>query len=180
MFYAGIDYSMSSPSITVGPSKDFKKCKTFFYTDKSKLEGVHQHHIYGIMKLPYEHEMERFSNITEWAMSILKQFKVTEVCIEGYSMGSKGRVFGIAENTGLLKYMMWKNNIKYHTPAPTSVKKDFCGKGNAGKDLMYEAFVEKTNVDLVAIFNQKPDSNPISDIADSYAMLCYGIDHYFS
>jgi Holliday junction resolvasome RuvABC endonuclease subunit len=177
--YAGIDYSMSSPSITVGPSKDFKKCKTFFYTSKKKLEGVHQHHIYGILVQPYEHEMERFSNITEWAMSILRQFKVTEVCIENYSMGSKGKVFHIAENTGLLKYTMWKNNIKYYTPAPTSVKKQFCGKGNAGKDIMHEAFVEQTKIDLTEVFHQKADSNPVSDIVDSYAMLCYGIDNYF-
>ena len=179
MFYAGIDYSMTSPAITVGPSKDFSKCKTFFYNKSKKFGGVHQHNIYGIISFPYEHEMERFGNITAWAMSILKKFKVSEVCLEGYAMGASGKVFNIAENTGILKHAMYSNNIKYYTPAPTQVKKYFCGKGNAGKGLMYQAFLDQTKIDLSIILNDKPENSPISDIVDSYAMLCYGIDHYF-
>ena len=130
------------------------------------------------MHLPYEHEQERFYNISEWAMSILERFKVTYVCLEGYSMGQKGTVFNIGENTGLLKQKMWQKNIKYCTPAPTAVKKYFTGKGNAKKEQMYECFLEMTGVDLVKILNQTPNKNPISDIVDSYAMLCYGIDNY--
>ena len=179
MFYAGIDYSMSSPSITVGNSKDFKKCKTFFYNSKKKHEGVHNNNIYGIIPFPYESEMERFCNIGDWAISILKKFKVTEVCLEGYAMGAKGRVFGIAENTGILKYKLYKSGIQFHTPAPTQVKKYFSGKGNANKEYMHEAFVEQTSIDLSIILNSKPTDSPISDIVDSYAMLCYGIDNYF-
>lgn len=179
MMYAGIDYSMSCPSITIGNSTDFKKCKTFFYTKKKKHEGAFPHNIYGMLENPYESEMERFDNISEWAMAIMKKFKVTDVCIEGYSMGSKGRVFNIAENAGLLKYKLWKQGITFHSPPPTTVKKFFSGKGNSGKEQMHEAFVEKTGVDIAKIFAQKEDSNPVSDIVDSYAMLSYGISHLF-
>lgn len=178
-YYAGIDYSIVSPSITVGATKDFKKCKTFFYNKSKKFEGVHPHNIYGIIPFPYEHEMERFKNITEWAISILKKFKVHEVCLEGYSMGSSGRVFNIAENTGILKCAIYELGIKYHTPAPTQVKKYFCGKGNAGKELMHEAFVEQTGIDITTFIKVSPEKSPVSDIVDSYAMLCYGIDNYF-
>ncbi len=83
MMYAGIDYSMSSPSITIGNSTDFSKSKSFFYTTKKKNEGKFGTNIYGMMAPPYEHEMERFHNISEWAMTILKKFNVTEACIEG-------------------------------------------------------------------------------------------------
>lgn len=178
MMIAGIDYSMSSPAITVGPSTNFSKCKSFFYTDKKKLEGKFGSNVYGMLKHPYEHEMERFDLISEWAMTILKKFNVQEVCLEGYAMGASGRVFHIAENTGLLKYKLWSNGIKYSTPAPTSVKKLFSGKGNSNKELMHEAFVKRTSVDLTDIMEVSADKNPISDIVDSYAMLCYGLDNF--
>lgn len=178
--YCGIDYSMTSPSLTVGPSKDFSKCKSFFYTTKKKHEGKFGTNIYGMMAPPYEHEMERFHNISEWAMAILTKFNVTEVCIEGYSMGSSnGRVFNIAENTGLIKWKMWNSGIKYHSAPPTTVKKYFTGKGNAKKDFMHLCFLERTGVNIADIFGQKEDSNPVSDIVDSHAMLCYGIDNHF-
>lgn len=178
MMYAGIDYSLSCPAITIGPSKDFGKCKSFYYTNKKKLEGKFDHGIFGMLALPYEHEMERIENISEWAMSILKKFKVSDACIEDYSFGSKGRVFHIAENAGLLKWKMWKAGIKYNSVPPTSAKKYFTGKGNSGKDVMHQSFVKETGVDISFIFGLKEDSNPVSDIVDSYAMLCYGIDNY--
>ena len=179
MLYAGIDYSMSCAAITIGSSKDFTKCKTFFYTTNKKFDGKFKHDIYGTLAFPYDHEIERFDNIAQWAMAVLKQFKVNEVCLEGYSMGSQGRIFAIAENTALLKYNMWKNDIQYHTPAPTAVKKDFSGKGNSNKDAMHTAFVDKTKISIADLMNKKTDASPVSDIVDSYAMLCYGIDHYF-
>jgi Holliday junction resolvasome RuvABC endonuclease subunit len=123
--------------------------------------------------------MERFYNISQWAMSILKKFSVQEVCLEGYAMGAKGRVFNIAENTALLKYHLWRANIKYHTPSPTTVKKYYTGKGNSGKTLMHDAFVERTGINLVQEFGQNAESNPVSDIVDSHAMLCYGFHTYF-
>lgn len=177
--YCGIDYSMSCPAITIGTKSDYTKCKSFFYTKKKKHEGKFDTNIFGMMELPYESQMERFHNIAEWTISILKEFKVSEACIEGYSMGSKGNVFNIGENTGIMKHVLWTNNINFYTPAPTQVKKEFSGKGNANKIIMHESFVEKTGINISSIFQQKPDSNPVSDIVDSYAMLEYGLKHHF-
>jgi len=178
--FAGIDYSMTSPAICVGSKLDFDSCKIFYYTTKIKLQGKTGTNIYGMMAPPYEHEMERYHNITEWAMSILLKFKVTEVCLEGYSMGSNGsRVFNIGENTGILKHTLWSKGIKYSTPAPTQVKKHFTGKGNANKDAMHQCFLDKTCVNIAELFGQKTDSNPVSDIVDSYAMFDYGMTNSF-
>ena len=179
-YFAGLDYSMTSPAITVGPSKDFKKCKTFYYTNDKKKVGNSSLGIYGMQQHPWETPEERFDLISEWALSILKKFKVTNACIEGYSMGSKGNISGICENGGLMKHKMWKNNIQFTTPAPTQIKKYFCGKGNGNKELMYDAFFEQTKISILddPLYNSlSKDSNPISDIVDSYALLCYCIDN---
>lgn len=178
--YAGIDYSMKCPAITIGNSKDFSKCKTFYYLDVKKFEGKMHHNIYGIMHFPYLHNTERYSNIADWIISILKRFKVHQVCMEGYAMGAKGQVFDIAENTGILKYKIWKENIDMFIAPPKTVKKHFTGNGNANKIIMFDTFLEKNkDYDLRKIFTQNADKNPISDIVDSYAMLCYGIDNNF-
>ena len=132
-----------------------------------------------MMNFPYETEIERFDLIARWAMSILSEFNVQQVCLEGYAMGAKGKVFGIAENTGILKHAMWKAGIQVFTPSPMTVKKYFTGKGNSNKIAMHETFVEKTGIVITEIFNQKADKSPTSDVVDSYAMLCYGIDNYF-
>lgn len=179
MNFAAIDFSMTSPAITVGTSKDFSKCKTFFYTTKKTLEGKYPNNIYGFLAPPHTHEMERFDNISEWIMSIIRTFKVTDVCIEDYAFAAKGRVFHIAENTGLLKWKLWKAGVKYTSAPPTTVKKYFTGKGNAKKDMMHACFYEQTGVNIAEMFEQKEDSNPVSDIVDSYAMICYGIDNIF-
>src|SRR5690554_4155496 len=142
MYFAGIDFSMSCPAITVGPSTDFKKCKSFFYSADKKLQVKYPHNIYGFIVSPYESQEERFDNLSEWAITILNQFKVTHVCLEGYAFGAKGTVFEIGENTGVLKHKMWKNNIKFITVPPMTVKKYFTGKGNSNKIAMHESFVE--------------------------------------
>lgn len=179
MFWAGIDFSMSSPAITVGYKQDFSTCKTFFYTPKAKYEGVFGSNIYGMMASPYEHQMERFDNLAIWTLTILQRFKVTEVCLEDYSYGSKGNVFNIGENTGIMKHLLWKNNIKYYTAAPTQIKKSFSGKGNANKEDMHEAFETETGLSVAKLLNAKAKDSPVSDIVDSYAVFKYGMEHHF-
>ena len=51
------------------------------------------------------------------------------------------------------------------------------GKGNADKDMMYEAFVKETNIDLKQIFDTEKVGNPISDIADSYFIQKVGYEN---
>ena len=173
--WAGIDYSMTCPAITIGNSTDYNKCKTFYYTTSKKFEGKFGSNIYGMMQLPFETQMERFDNIAQWAMSILTKFKILNICLEDYSMGSKGRVFHIAENTGILKYHIWKKDMNLITVAPTAAKKFFTDKVNSNKEAMHDAFELKTGVSIADIMGEEKDKSPVSDIVDSYAMLCYGL-----
>lgn len=175
-FVAGIDYSMSCPAIAIHPNKpikNFNDVRVFFYTKENKYNSSFGKNIHGMMHLDYESEMERFDNISEWALAILQKFNIKKVAIEGYSMGSKGVVFNIGENTGILKHKLWQNGIEFLTPAPTTVKKHFTGKGNAKKDAMLEMFQKRFDVDLKMILNYKRKSieSPIGDVVDSVAVV---------
>lgn len=177
MIIAGLDWSMTCPAICVyDTSKEFKfsNCQFFFYTNKAKYD-VSVGNVHGFMMSDWDNEQERFDNISEWALTILKKYNIKQVCLEGYSMGSSaGRVFNIAENIGLLKWKMWKAGIEFITPAPTQVKKHFTGKGNAKKELMYESLTAaQTDVKIVDLLKCKSGDSPVSDIVDSYAMVSF-------
>ncbi|MDX1532779.1 MAG: crossover junction endodeoxyribonuclease RuvC [Nitrosopumilaceae archaeon] len=180
---AGIDYSMSCPAICIHPIKpivNFNDCKVFFYTKETKYKSTFNKNILGIGHIPYESELERFDNISEWALAILQKYNVKQVAIEGYSMGSKGAVFNIGENTGILKHKLWQNDIEFITPAPTTVKKHFSGKGNAKKEAMLDAFDNRFDLDLRTILNytRKNIESPIGDVVDSVAVVDYLISNY--
>lgn len=180
MIYAGLDWSMSCPAICIYDNKKpftFANCKFFFYIDKKKFEQSYGN-IHGFKTELYGNEQERFDNISEWGLQILLKHNVKEVCLEGYSMGSSGRVFNIAENIGLLKHKMWVNKIKFITPAPTSVKKYFTGKGNSNKEAMYTALQSKAiDLDLETLLSSKSKDSPIADIVDSFAMIDFMLNN---
>ena len=169
----GIDYSLTSPAVCINDGD-----LTFYYlTNKKKLIGQMNENIFG-----YEHEewtdpIKRFKNISNFVFYVLGKHisptigfrSIDKIFIEGYSYGSKGQgLFQIAENCGLLKYRLQEMNLNYDTVVPSVVKKGATGKGNADKDMMYEAFKKETKLDLKKIFDTEKVGNPISDIADSY------------
>ena len=169
----GIDYSLTSPAVCINDGD-----LTFYYlTNKKKLIGQMNENIFG-----YEHEewtdpIKRFKNISNFVFCVLGKHisptigfrSIDKIFIEGYSYGSKGQgLFQIAENCGILKYRLQEMNLNYDTVVPSVVKKGATGKGNADKDMMYEAFKKETKLDLKKIFDTEKVGNPISDIADSY------------
>ena len=98
--------------------------------------------------------------------------------IEDYSMGSKGKVFHIAENTEVLQYNLWLKKIQYKKIPPTALKKWVTGKGNATKEVMYQQFLKEEKIDIFDLLGMtmpktgKIDS-PISDIVDSFFLCRY-------
>lgn len=121
---------------------------------------------------PYSKPIERYENIALWALSIVGD--ADHVGIEDYSMGSRGKVFHIAENTAILKYLLTKKGVPYRTYPPTVIKK-FAIKGNADKSLMYAAYIKDTGSDLRTrlSYTGKKVGSPISDIVDSYFIAKY-------
>lgn len=102
--------------------------------------------------------------------------------IEDYSMGSKGRVFHIAENCGILKHELYVNELPFDTVPPTTLKKFASGKGNASKEMMYESFLRETNIDIKNHINPKlkESDNPVSDVIDSFYLAKYCAFEYLS
>ena len=177
----GIDYSLNSPAICIaGDDFNFNKCSFHFLTSKKKHIGTFGKNIFGYEHKEYNTPIERFTNISTWALDTIHKHKsdTAKVFIEGYSFGSKGQgLFQIAENCGILKYRLLEKGYGYNTVVPSVVKKGATGKGNADKDKMYEAFVKETKVDLKKLFDTDKVGNPISDIVDSYFIQKVGYEN---
>ena len=178
----GIDYSLNSPAICIaGDDFDFNKCSFHFLTSKKKHIGKFGKNIFGYEIKDYKTPIERFTNISTWALDIIHKHKkdTAKVFIEGYSFGSKGRaVFEIAENCGILKYRLQMSpSILYDTIVPSVVKKHASGKGNADKQLMYDSFKDHTKKDLMKMFDMGKLNNPVTDIIDSYYIAKVGYEN---
>ena len=101
------------------------------------------------------------------------------VAVEGYAFAATGRVFDVAENTGLLKYKLWSTETPFNTVSPPTVKKFATGSGAATKDKMHDAWMKDTGINLHEELTPKRErvGNPVSDIVDSY-FICKHL--YFS
>ena len=178
----GIDYSLTSPSICIyNGDKDkfnFDKCNIFFLSKTKKYSNYSHKNIDGQENYSdFSCPEQRYDFISDWAMDILISNDIQKITLEDYSYGSTGKVFHIAENTGLLKWKLWQAEIDLEVVAPTVVKKFASGKGNADKERMYESFIEETlrNLNEELEPKSKKVGNPISDIVDSYYICKMGL-----
>ena len=192
----GIDYSLNSPGVCVNTSEEefrYEDCKFYFLTNTKKYVGTWKEKIafgtsaveyIGTPHKPYSSEPERYNNIANWVINIIKaQYPPNHVSkkhpiiqIEDYSYGSTGRVFHIAENLGLLKYKLkMECGWDYTLLAPSVIKKFATDKGNANKELMLGAFQEDTGVNLGLLLDSSVKS-PITDIADAYFICKYQVE----
>ena len=175
MIFIGIDYSLTSPCVCVSKNKVFIDSYFHFLTDTKSATGKVLN-ILGDEHDDYLCDQQRYENIAAWVMNIVSPFKNEEhyILIEDYSFGSKGRVFNLAENCGLLKYFLYRDGYKFFTVPPTVLKKYATGKGNADKQKMYDAFYELTQIDLISVYSK---SNrlvaPITDIVDAFYLTHY-------
>lgn len=174
MILSGIDYSLCGPAICVYVSEDeqeqfnFNHCNFYFLTKTQKYAKLFGKNIHGERLIDWNHEYERYRSIADWACE--KVIGSSIVGLEGYSMGSKGMVFNIAENTGILKYKLWEDAYPIEIFAPTTVKKFATGKGNADKRAMHQAFQRETRINLNQLISpdKKSITSPVSDIVDAY------------
>ncbi len=169
--YAGIDYSITSPAICVftGSKFQYDSCKFYSLSDH-KLESTKQYK-FSLHK-PWTINEERYDNISNWAMDIIKDCDY--VAMEGYSMGSRGKTFNLGENTGLLKWKIWQADKKFQVYPPKVIKKFATGNGNANKELMHKSWQDKLGIDLKS--HLQPSrllGSPTTDIVDAYYICEY-------
>ena len=187
---AGVDYSLTSHAICVWKSEDdrifdFDSCDVY-YLETTSRQRTATHGILNLHSEPYpdwETEEQRHDLLSEWAMSILQG---CEVFIEGYAFATSGKshVRSVAENTGLLKHKLYKSKHEYSSVPPSMVKKYATGRGNATKEVMYEAFSAElvTPPDLQQRLKPKSKklSNPVTDIVDAYFIAKWGWEGFAS
>ena len=179
MVIAGIDYSLTSPAICIIDDADgmadfqFKNCTVYFLTAVQKHQRMYNGNIIGESVFTTDTDCQRYSSISDWALEVCSG--VDEVALEGYAMGAKGRVFNIAENTGILKWRLWQATTPIEVIPPSVIKKFATGKGNANKEKMHEAFMEETGVDLIKAMtpSKRKVGNPVSDVVDAYYICKY-------
>lgn len=180
---AGIDYSMTSPAISIHDGSlemGFHRCNHYYLSRQTSLVDKFDKNIEGFAYPDYKEEIERYLKIAKWAMNILRENDVTHVFLEGYSMGSKGKIFNIAENTAMLKAGLYLESLFIELVPPTTLKKFATGKGNSDKTKMFSHFHENEPgaIDLQNVITPKRDSigNPVSDIVDAYYLCKYGFN----
>ena len=173
MILAGIDYSLRGPAICLfkpeqGKSFCYANCSFYFLPDNKRQSEIINTRIFGERLTDWTSEEQRYESIADWAIDIV--MGATHVALEGYAFGAHGRVFQIAENTGILKYKLYQLGIPVTIIAPSEVKKFATGKGNCDKDVMYSAWIVDTGIDLKSILTPKKQESvsPVSDIVDSY------------
>lgn len=173
----GVDYGITSPGICILHNENsFYDNEFFFRTDVKKRIGKFGNIIGYEKEKNYKISMERYENNTDWFWNCVKPMSEDIIFIEDYSLGSKGRVFDLAENCAILKYKLYKSNIPFHVVAPTTIKKFATGKGNSDKFKMCEAFKNLFDIDMGIILNMKKDetASPINDLVDAYFVGQYG------
>lgn len=176
MILAGVDYSMSCPAVVIGKQgAPFKDLLFFSFAKKKKHMSINPQ--ITLFDYPeYLSEQERYDLVSDVFINVLKQHNVEKVLMEGYSYGSNaGLVFQIAENTEVFKFKMYKDKIPFEVIPPTQVKKDFTGRGNANKGMMYTTFRDKHCLydihNAIGELSEPAEiGNPISDIVDAYAI----------
>ncbi len=181
MNYVGIDFSMSSPAMTIhyGNRWHIKNCQFFYISNRKKsilFNSQFQGKDYPIWKT----DLERYDQISQFFAYHISQLDNPQVCIEGYSYSSTGSVFQIGEITGILKFKLHKLGVDFQVVPPKTIKKFATDNGNANKELMYDRFYDITNIDLQKIMNIAKDKNPVSDIVDSFFICKYSFDLAFN
>lgn len=181
MVYAGIDYSLNCPAMCIYNSDDgefcHQNCRYYFnqnnvsYKEQLIRKSWDIKNIIPHTQYEIEDYITRYAVLADWVISILILENVSIVAMEDYALGAQGKVFNIAECTMMLKLYMDMVGLEVHRYSPTLVKKCFCGKGNANKDLMIEKYDSIYNIDIKGILCKNTSDSPVSDIVDSHAML---------
>jgi crossover junction endodeoxyribonuclease RuvC len=163
MIIAGIDYSITSPAVTLFNTDDgefsFDLCKCIYVNVKPSIQ---MENVRGFVYPRWEQSIERYHSLAELVA-------VESDCyfIEDYSFASNGLTFSIGENGGVLKhYIYQKYGKNVNVLAPSTIKKFATGKGNAKKEDMFEAFEKDSKV--FSEYDKLKGKSPLADIVDSY------------
>lgn len=183
---AGIDYSLRTPCVCIiepftGSSTivPYAFCDFYFLTDKPS-HAIDQDNIHGTLMGSWKTPEERYESIADWTLGVLRKHKCKSIGLEDYAFRATNQsaLTQLAESTGLLKYFLHNESIASTPYSISHIKKFATSKGNATKEMMYQAFVrdnwnsiEEYSICLNSGFGRKPDAtprSPVTDMVDAY------------
>lgn len=202
----GVDFSVSSPAICIfsGDINNFNidQCNFKYLTKSKKYSELNEDNIEGGCTLENDIlDIDRLSHLSDMVISSIYESNYDNDChevsvaIEDYAHQGNGKITLLAENVGLLKYKLREEQYPFISYAPTTIKafarkflhddRQKNSKGNKtkmGKEEMYEAFFNDTQIDLLSLFEldtlltksgNPKNNNPITDIVDAYFICKY-------
>jgi hypothetical protein len=177
----GIDYSVTCPACCVIADGQIP-----VWWVNYKLHGKPFKDLPRVTWTPSttEGDMPRFAELAEWVRKILQQEQPDLVVLEDYAFAASGRITQLAENGGILKYMLYEftPDVILQVVAPTTMKKFATGKGTATKDIIWTAFLHRepyaASWQKVCHPKALGIGSPMADIADSYFLAHYGRHHF--
>lgn len=119
----------------------------------------------GLVKSkPNIDRFERFNTILGNLAPFIE--KASFVVIEGYSFASVGKVFDIAELSGIIKAYIWSLQKPFIEVPPNTLKKFVTGNGNADKNIMMTKAFKTYGIEF-------DDDN----ICDAFCLAKYGEEY---
>lgn len=178
MKIAGLDLSMSCPALTIADTDKEWKFENFhveyLISTKKYIKSNEPYDMVGY-SIPndYKTNEERWDRISTWVTSACLKYDCNYLNLESQSYGSVGSMLcQISEMHGVVKHLLYKNNININLTPPSQNKKAFSSKGNATKLEMIDAFKTKYKIDLLDTFNIIGNNlHPVEDIVDSVALV---------
>lgn len=107
--------------------------------------------------------VQRLQFIENAFADLMMKANADVVAMEGYSMGSRGRVFDIGELGGVIKLCAYEMGVPILIVPPMTLKGWVTGKGNADKKKMIAAVKKRWYDDVTS-----------DDVADAIALLHFG------
>lgn len=153
----GIDPSLTGSAISVFRDGDFRGCACF--TSKPATG--------------WRARMQRFANLADAIVECMRLHNPDVICLEGYSMGSRGNITSLCEFGGILRMRLMtyvKPECQLFEVAPTTLKKFVLGKGNGEKELMMQQVLKRWGFE--ASNNDEADAYGLSRMAMCIAGVC--------
>ena len=169
--WAGVDYSMNSPAISVRLPDGSVHLRCF---GKQKQTITVPGFEIAVATYPeWETAQHRYDLVSEWILGALTLDHAVGIEDYAFSRGATGRGFHIGEMTEVFKWKWWSRTGRcVEVVKPNTVKKFATGNGAAKKELMAEAFHGATGLWAHELLGCKNSgASPASDVVDAYWIM---------
>lgn len=171
MIICGIDMSVNSPAVVKFHLDDNYNVIYKDYLGFTQVKKYQCDNILHYNKKDFKDNYAQYLYIKDNIESFIKGSDY--VAIEGYSYNSTGRIFDIAEISGLVKISIYQFGIPLRIYEPSTVKISNRCKGNCDKISMEESYNKlEDKIDLFhlpAVYEKK-SGNPADNIIDAFTI----------